>query len=185
MRDLRSGIEESGESPEPHVNTRGYAALQVRCLRKQLQDGKVFGTSQVEAQHGEDPKLLRVRHTTAKFSGLVDYTKLLFFSCDKKFFFPRDLKTHMKQHGADSRSYICTHCGRGFLNASVLKEHTRIRHTGERPFPCDQCERSYFRKRELVEHQRSHTGEKPFCCEVCNRIYARKTTLMTHMKTHR
>lgn len=61
LRNLRSRFEKSGESTEPHVDTRGHAAVPVRCLWKQLQDGEVFGVSQVEAQHEEDLKLPRVR----------------------------------------------------------------------------------------------------------------------------
>ncbi|KAK1329789.1 hypothetical protein QTO34_009972 [Cnephaeus nilssonii] len=83
-------------------------------------------------------------------------------NCGKGFLQNRDLIVHRRIHRGP-KPCVCSECGKGFVNKSNLTVHRRI-HTGEKPYVCNECGKGFIQKGDLIAHQRLHTGKTPFVC---------------------
>ncbi|KAJ8332575.1 hypothetical protein SKAU_G00423640 [Synaphobranchus kaupii] len=59
--------------------------------------------------------------------------------------------------------YICTSCGKTFLDALQLKTHEEQHGSGKR-FGCSECGKGFTSSRVLEKHQITHTREKHISC---------------------
>ncbi|CAG9823424.1 unnamed protein product [Phaedon cochleariae] len=60
---------------------------------------------------------------------------------------------HQKKHGG--RKFLCTYCGRTFIQSVHLKYHMWL-HTGIKQFKCDKCDKSYTSVTQMKKHKRRH-----------------------------
>ncbi|XP_014384263.1 PREDICTED: zinc finger protein 350-like isoform X1 [Myotis brandtii] len=103
-------------------------------------------------------------------------------NCGKGFLQNRDLIVHRRIHRGP-KPCICNECGKGFVNKSNLTVHRRI-HTGEKPYICNECGKGFIQKGDLIAHQRFHTGKTPFMCNECGKFFARPFGLIKHQRIH-
>lgn len=61
----------------------------------------------------------------------------------------------------EKKRYICSMCGKEFMNSSRLKVHIRS-HTQERPFKCEDCGKCFITSSHLKRHMRTHIVLKPY-----------------------
>ena len=80
--------------------------------------------------------------------------------CGKTFLDALELKTHEEQHNAGKR-FSCSDCGKGFTSSRVLEKHQQV-HSRKKLFTCEQCGKCFNYKGNLKTHQITHTGEKCF-----------------------
>ncbi|XP_061681127.1 zinc finger and SCAN domain-containing protein 2-like [Syngnathoides biaculeatus] len=83
----------------------------------------------------------------------------------------------------EKKLFICSDCGKTFVNKSVLKNHM-VTHTGEKRFACSVCNKRFSLKHHVNRHMRIHTGEHPFSCSVCGKGFRDKFGLRSHMSKH-
>ncbi|KAJ8332595.1 hypothetical protein SKAU_G00423840 [Synaphobranchus kaupii] len=102
--------------------------------------------------------------------------------CGKMFLDALQLKTHEKQHGSGKR-FSCSECGEGFTSARVLEKHQRI-HSRKKPFACSWCNKSFSKRHVLQEHDSIHTGLKPYVCSQCGKRFRHKGYLKVHQRVH-
>ncbi|ELK23337.1 Zinc finger protein 615 [Myotis davidii] len=103
-------------------------------------------------------------------------------NCGRGFLQNRDLIVHRRSHRGP-KPCICNECGKGFVNKSNLTVHRRI-HTGEKPHVCNECGKGFIQKGDLIAHQRFHTGKTPFVCNECGKFFARAFGLIKHQRIH-
>lgn len=103
-------------------------------------------------------------------------------NCGKGFLQNRDLIVHRRIHRGP-KPCICSECGKGFVNKSNLTVHRRI-HTGEKPYVCNECGKAFIQKGDLIAHQRFHTGKTPFVCSECGKCFSWSSSLIKHERIH-
>uniref|UniRef100_A0A5S6Q848 C2H2-type domain-containing protein n=1 Tax=Trichuris muris TaxID=70415 RepID=A0A5S6Q848_TRIMR len=95
----------------------------------------------------------------------------------------QDQRTEVGKPSSVHRPYLCTLCGKSFVQKGSLKAHRRT-HSGEKPFSCPICHRLFTQTSSLMTHKRTHTGEKPYRCIYCVKAFSDNSTLTKHMRTH-
>ena len=104
--------------------------------------------------------------------------------CDKVFATSGSLYRHKRRKNGDQdRKFVCTICGKTFLQSSGLRSHELI-HTGIKPFKCDICFKDFRLKGSLKVHRYSHTGEKPYICDLCGSCFFTSSHLKRHKASH-
>lgn len=100
------------------------------------------------------------------------------------------LSRHMKLHDSDeTKSHLCTICGKGFKIRQYLLRHNRKDHqlwADNTPPVCTICG-AYFDKKSLLhEHMKTHPFEETrnFICTICNHAARNAYNLKRHMETH-
>lgn len=100
------------------------------------------------------------------------------------------LSRHMKLHDSDeTKSHLCTICGKGFKIRQYLLRHNRKDHqlwADNTPPVCTICG-AYFDKKSLLhEHMKTHPFEETrnFICSICNHAARNAYNLKRHMQTH-
>lgn len=78
--------------------------------------------------------------------------------------------------------YTCEICNKGFKTKSLLKAH-QLRH-GEKSFLCSHCGKGFVMKGALVSHLKVHTGERPYTCRICQKTFAHVSSFESHSLTH-
>uniref|UniRef100_A0A1A7X9S8 C2H2-type domain-containing protein n=1 Tax=Iconisemion striatum TaxID=60296 RepID=A0A1A7X9S8_9TELE len=122
-----------------------------------------------------------------------------------------DRKESRSRKSSVMKSFICSDCGKQFVNTQSLQRHVKCHseimtsnslvdddclkveekvgapkkvQTNQKSFSCDFCGKIFNRKDNLNTHVRIHTGQKPFGCDVCERRFGSKTHLNRHMIIH-
>ncbi|XP_029448605.1 uncharacterized protein LOC115086312 [Rhinatrema bivittatum] len=92
-----------------------------------------------------------------------------------------DQKTSALQQreGKGKKSFLCSKCGKIFLQKKNLEVHLNI-HTTEKPFPCSDWRKSLISKYKLKLHHRIYTGERPFSSTKSGKYFVRKKNLPQH-----
>lgn len=100
------------------------------------------------------------------------------------------LSRHMKLHNSDeTKSHLCTICGKGFKIRQYLLRHNRKEHqlwADNTPPVCQICG-AYFDKKSLLhEHMKTHPFEETrnFICTICNHAARNAYNLKRHLQTH-
>lgn len=90
-------------------------------------------------------------------------------------------RNHLSLHRDDSetKTFICTYCGKGWRSKSQLQSHTRF-HTNERPYKCDFCDKRFCDPTSRKTHESIHTGIKPYMCQCGDRF-----SCISNLQSHR
>lgn len=100
------------------------------------------------------------------------------------------LSRHMKLHDSDeTKSHLCTICGKGFKIRQYLLRHNRKEHQlwADNQEPICQICGAYFDKKSLLHaHMKTHPFEETrnFICTICNHAARNAYNLRRHMQTH-
>ena len=88
--------------------------------------------------------------------------------------FKEHLTSHMNTH-ADTRNYMCNHCGLTFKWSHSLKRHQRTHSQGGDPrYSCHFCPKTFSRKDHLTIHEALHQSSgATYPCSECSK-YLRK-----------
>ncbi|XP_055600344.1 gastrula zinc finger protein XlCGF7.1-like [Uranotaenia lowii] len=80
--------------------------------------------------------------------------------------------------------FDCDQCNSTFKRRAHLQEHQRI-HRKERPFVCTECGKQFVQSNQLTRHRNSvHRNLKPYQCEICGLRFGQTGHLDTHRRTH-
>lgn len=100
------------------------------------------------------------------------------------------LSRHMKLHDSDeTKSHLCTICGKGFKIRQYLLRHNRKEHQlwADNQQPICQICGAYFDKKSLLHaHMKTHPFEETrnFICSICGHAARNAYNLRRHMQTH-
>lgn len=100
------------------------------------------------------------------------------------------MNRHMKLHYPDeTKSHICTICGKGFKIRQYMLRHRRKEHQvwADNQYPtCQVCGAKFDKKSLLHEHMKTHPFEETrnFICTICNHAARNSYNLRRHMLTH-
>ncbi|KAM9838916.1 uncharacterized protein ACBR49_017586 isoform 2-T2 [Aulostomus maculatus] len=85
-------------------------------------------------------------------------------------------------------SYICTICGRAFVQrghwAKHMQVHRKVEAKTDKSYTCDICGKRLTRFDGYQKHLRIHTGEKPYSCGECGRRFSDNSNYKRHIRTH-
>ncbi|XP_013413401.1 zinc finger protein 540 isoform X2 [Lingula anatina] len=102
--------------------------------------------------------------------------------CDKTFFFPSLLKTHMETAHRDTPAeYSCDKCDYKTHVKYYLHKH-QAKHMGK-IYKCEHCQYSTAWRKNLKEHSRRHTGER-LKCELCPYVTVYNKLYRKHVQRH-
>ncbi|XP_059044898.1 zinc finger protein 558-like [Achroia grisella] len=93
------------------------------------------------------------------------------------------LKTHLSEHDADKKHFVCETCGRVFTRQDYLHKH-KLTHTGTKQHVCPHCGFRTTQRSSLTVHIRKHTGERPYSCDVCPQRCISSSNLRAHRRRH-
>ena len=85
--------------------------------------------------------------------------------------FKEHLTSHMNTH-ADTRNYMCNHCGLTFKWSHSLKRHQRTHSQGGDPrYSCHFCPKTFSRKDHLTIHEALHQSSgATYPCSECSKF---------------
>nr|CAD7568331.1 unnamed protein product [Timema californicum] len=117
--------------------------------------------------------------------------------CDKKFFYPHNLRAHVLVHFED-RPFKCTSCNKAFKWKKNLDLHmkTHLIVTDEPNKPvlknaenkiqlCQICGKTLLSKTSLYTHLKSHDGSLKTICEICGKILSNSHVMQYHLDYHK
>ncbi|XP_061101055.1 zinc finger protein 391-like [Conger conger] len=100
--------------------------------------------------------------------------------CGKTFLDALELKMHEEQHSLQ-KQFTCSVCDQSFSQSHVLQAHES---THTRLYVCTKYRKDLSCRNLLKAYQLVHTREKPFTCEQCGKCFSLKSHLKTHQVTH-
>lgn len=102
--------------------------------------------------------------------------------CPKSYFHENSLKVHRLKLHLNQTNFICSFCGKSFIQSFELTLHLR-RHTNDLPYKCEACDKQFSQKSELSVHVKSkHTFERNFKCGECDKTYLTNNHLKQHVE---
>lgn len=84
--------------------------------------------------------------------------------CPKRFFTKVELRLHEYRHKGGERSYLCNHCGMGFVSSSSLMQHLKKQHSLNHTLKCQQCTKTFNNFDLLKIHQLVHFEQDSVKC---------------------
>ena len=78
--------------------------------------------------------------------------------------------------------FICTRCGKTFLDALELKTHEE-QHSTEKRFRCSECGKGFTSSSILEKHKQVHSRKKLFYCSVCDQSFSHPHVVQVHEST--
>uniref|UniRef100_A0A182FBI6 Uncharacterized protein n=2 Tax=Anopheles albimanus TaxID=7167 RepID=A0A182FBI6_ANOAL len=104
-------------------------------------------------------------------------------ACGKSFRQKNLLKRHQSTH-TEGRPHRCTVCEAAFKTRSTLSKHTKVHDAEAKRFPCTLCDLQFRYKAGLKQHLNVHAGLKPFECQYCEKRFSQRGNLKEHLRTH-
>lgn len=102
--------------------------------------------------------------------------------CDKLFFTPCTVSTHIQSIHIGLKPFICEECGMAFSLIGALNAH-KLAHSDEKPVQCPHCPKRFKTAHRLRRHEDTHQGTEYICPE-CGLKLNTKRTLKNHMVVH-
>ena len=110
-------------------------------------------------------------------------------ACHEVFLSQDDLNDHILTHKDDA--FLCSFCGRSFINAKAQKLHENVCGKTSKVFPpetcglfqCKDCRRFFSTKTDLKKHRLSHIPES-YACTICDKGFTHERDLLRHTFTH-
>lgn len=101
--------------------------------------------------------------------------------CDSRFYYPSELKAHMRFH-VDVKAYQCTQCNKAFKLKEWLDNHVSRVHerTGDM-VKCTECDKTFTHKSGLQKHMKYHKFGKQYHCMFCSSSYMSNGHLKRHI----
>ncbi len=135
------------------------------------------------------------RSTTSSSSAVYPCTEP---NCDKVFWRPSRLQTHMLSHTGE-RPFVCDYswCQKSYARAAHLKRHKQNAHVqspassivdgdgddNSRRLPCSDCDLTFANKYSLDKHKRldhSSAKNKTYSCNDCGQAFVKRKILAAH-----
>ena len=119
--------------------------------------------------------------------------------CDKKLAKKQNLELHIDRRHSDTgeKSFICDHCGKGFIYQSTLLNHQQQKlcskpQNNRKLIKCDYCVKVFDLRKEIKPHYEQYhpdqsiilEGTKRYYCQNCQEVYFDRKALRIHRKTH-
>ena len=101
--------------------------------------------------------------------------------CSKEFTHIKNLKAHLKRHGA--REKACSLCPSKFFTTSELGYHFNAVHMNAKCWKCNACGKQFSRSSSYYHHIEKHKTRR-FECTICHKMFGRKSHAESHVKQH-
>lgn len=110
-------------------------------------------------------------------------------NCGRSYQSKGEYKRHMYKHLDNvEHNFLCTDCGKTFIEKRALASHMKTHTERERAWLCDEpdCGKSFQTEHVLRTHKVIHSDERRFKCDVdgCGKMFKRKASLSIHQVVH-